>query len=437
MSETMNSKDVQVVPENATNTDITMAGTGTGAGITVPGGENGEEIRDAPYRYATPEQSQENKAISDEGIFSPGCPILVEAEKDAERSINGEGKLSPGYQTHIEAEKEAEKPLNGEGDLAPTFQNQAEAENESKNGYPKEAKGEQVEKDEANEKEETEKKPDDNNDQGRPLPGPGQITVQKLSPVCSNCKRAKVRCTHRKPLGYEVIRSKGPLKKRKREIVTEDEINAAPPAAKISRQVHWGDDDNGNRTSAKDKSTEVPNKQGWSRKLRKRKFSQVDEDEASSRTASTSAPSPPPSAVEKVRAFFINVDDEPESSPRKKSKRGRKPNKERVQVPEVPIANRRGRKKATQDALAESTATNADSSSSSNAGTSSSSSQNGASPAFPADPLQGAIHLSRHTSFSQQLRTAIEDCQTKWQAAIDSLETAKFLLDNWVDGKPI
>lgn len=169
MSETMNSKDVQVVPENATNTDITMAGTGTGAGITVPGGENGEEIRDAPYRYATPEQSQENKAISDEGIFSPGCPILVEAEKDAERSINGEGKLSPGYQTHIEAEKEAEKPLNGEGDLAPTFQNQAEAENESKNGYPKEAKGEQVEKDEANEKEETEKKPDDNNVSMQPL----------------------------------------------------------------------------------------------------------------------------------------------------------------------------------------------------------------------------------------------------------------------------
>lgn len=176
MSETINSKDVQVVPRNATNTDIimtgthvTMAGTGTGAAITVPGGENGEEIPDAPYRYATPEQSQENKAINDEGIFSPGCPILVEAEKDAERSINGEGKLCPDYQTHIEAEKEVEKSLNDEGGLAPGSQNQAEAENEPENGYPKEAKGEQVENYEANEKEETEKKPDDNNVSTQPL----------------------------------------------------------------------------------------------------------------------------------------------------------------------------------------------------------------------------------------------------------------------------
>ncbi|OJJ37135.1 hypothetical protein ASPWEDRAFT_38788 [Aspergillus wentii DTO 134E9] len=103
--------------------------------------------------------------------------------------------------------------------------------------------------------------------------------------------------------------------------------------------------------------------------------------------------------------------------PRKRSKRGRKPNKERDESVEeidsdaapVPGAD-------SAAARPRATALGAQ-----------------AFPPFPTDSLKGAAQLSMHTVLSRQLQERLEDCETKWLAAIESLQTAKETLDSWVE----
>ncbi|PYI11912.1 hypothetical protein BO78DRAFT_425189 [Aspergillus sclerotiicarbonarius CBS 121057] len=53
-------------------------------------------------------------------------------------------------------------------------------------------------------------------------------------------------------------------------------------------------------------------------------------------------------------------------------------------------------------------------------------------PSPPEDALQGASKLAPHVVFSQNLHAKLEDCEAKWQAAMDALRDAKEMLDCWV-----
>ncbi|KAH2165100.1 hypothetical protein KXV74_005970, partial [Aspergillus fumigatus] len=52
---------------------------------------------------------------------------------------------------------------------------------------------------------------------------------------------------------------------------------------------------------------------------------------------------------------------------------------------------------------------------------------------FLMNNLEGAAHLSVHAVLSRELQQKLEDAETKWHAAIQSLQAAKQALDNWVD----
>jgi hypothetical protein len=47
--------------------------------------------------------------------------------------------------------------------------------------------------------------------------------------------------------------------------------------------------------------------------------------------------------------------------------------------------------------------------------------------------LEGAAHLSVHAVLSRELQQKLEEAETKWLAAIQSLQAAKQALDNWVE----
>lgn len=54
-------------------------------------------------------------------------------------------------------------------------------------------------------------------------------------------------------------------------------------------------------------------------------------------------------------------------------------------------------------------------------------------PPFPADSLEGSIHLARHQVMSRELGRRIDDCRVKWTAAIEALESARHLMDSWLE----
>ncbi|KAH2324572.1 hypothetical protein KXW87_007564, partial [Aspergillus fumigatus] len=54
-------------------------------------------------------------------------------------------------------------------------------------------------------------------------------------------------------------------------------------------------------------------------------------------------------------------------------------------------------------------------------------------PSFLMNNLEEAAHLSVHAVLSRELQQKLEDAETKWHAAIQSLQAAKQALDNWVD----
>ncbi|KKK17043.1 hypothetical protein AOCH_004419, partial [Aspergillus ochraceoroseus] len=52
---------------------------------------------------------------------------------------------------------------------------------------------------------------------------------------------------------------------------------------------------------------------------------------------------------------------------------------------------------------------------------------------FPLDNLRGSAQLSVHSVFSQELQQRLEECESRWHAAIESLHVAKRALDDWVE----
>lgn len=264
-----------------------------------------------------------------------------------------------------------------------------------------------------------------------------QATKEKLSPACANCKRAKTRCTHRHVISVDG--ASGPSKKRKRGAAADAQVgdrdvadndndasaavgaeNQTPPPAKRPRRIQLKTSSN-NKGEARSESIPPPaagtvgvsSKQARGGTLRKRKFSEVEEEATPEASSSAAA------AADDAGAGTVEeTESSTESPPQKRSKRGRKPNKERVPVPAVEETGRR--LTAGAPAAAGGTASNAAPGSR-------------VFPPFPADNLQGAIQLSRHTALSRELQQRLADCETKWRAAIDSLESAKALLDSWVE----
>ncbi|KKA17165.1 hypothetical protein T310_9187, partial [Rasamsonia emersonii CBS 393.64] len=54
-------------------------------------------------------------------------------------------------------------------------------------------------------------------------------------------------------------------------------------------------------------------------------------------------------------------------------------------------------------------------------------------PPFPADSLEGSIYLAQHQVMSRELGRRIDDCRVKWTAAIEALESARQLMDSWLE----
>jgi hypothetical protein len=144
--------------------------------------------------------------------------------------------------------------------------------------------------------------------------------------------------------------------------------------------------------------------------LRKRKFVEVEEEESSGATESKPAAAVSVEGTGSVEASNL---------PRKRTRRGRKPKVERdvEAVEQAAVANTTPAP-VVAPAAARSPAT---------------------APAsqpltsFPVNNLEGAAHLSVHAVLSRELQQKLEDAETKWLVAIQSLQAAKQALDNWVE----
>lgn len=202
---------------------------------------------------------------------------------------------------------------------------------------------------------------------GRPAAKKGP-SGPKLTAACPKCKRAKVRCTHRRPIGDD---SSNPV-----DVDAEDQQHPSPPKK---------------RTRINFKTTELesilgdfPSPDKNTRGARKRKAPETE--------------NPPYTIIEETPTASAN---EP-AAPRKR--RGRKPKNARpVEIADSPVA--------VPDTRTETPAP---------------------LPSFPADSLEGAALLSRHVVLSRELQQKLDDCDNKWIAAIKALKEAKEVLDTWV-----
>lgn len=144
--------------------------------------------------------------------------------------------------------------------------------------------------------------------------------------------------------------------------------------------------------------------------LRKRKFVEGEEEASSGATESE-----PATAVSVEGTGSVDASN----PPRKRTRRGRKPKVERdVEAVEQAAVRNTTPAPVVAPAAARSPATAPGSR---------------PLPSFLMNNLEGAAHLSVHAVLSRELQQKLEDAETKWHAAIQSLQAAKQALDNWVD----
>ncbi|GFF45737.1 conserved hypothetical protein [Aspergillus udagawae] len=253
---------------------------------------------------------------------------------------------------------------------------------------------------------------------------------KKMTPACANCKKSKIRCTHRQVI--EDDDSNVPSRKRKREVeahvgVRDDAGNGsdpsasvgaedqAPPPAKRPLRIRLKGKneevltESALRPARSEAGVSVAKRQAPGG-LRKRKFVEVEEEESSGATESK------PAAAESVEG---TGSVEASNPPRKRTRRGRKTKVERdvEAVEQAAVANTTPAP-VMAPAAARSPATAPGSQ---------------PLPSFPVNNLEGAGHLSVHVVLSRELQQKLEDAETKWLAAIQSLQAAKQALDNWVE----
>lgn len=189
----------------------------------------------------------------------------------------------------------------------------------------------------------------------------------KLTAACPKCKRAKVRCTHRKLIGDD---SSNPV-----DVDTESQEPSSPP--KKRTRIHL------NATESESILSNYPSPERKTRGTRKRKATEIED--------------PPYTVVEGNPTASASEPAAP------KKRRGRKPkNAQPVEIADSPVA--------VPDTHTETPAP----------------------PSFPADSLEGAALLSRHVILSRELQQKLDDCDSKWLAAVKSLKEAKEVLDTWV-----
>ncbi|KAF4159813.1 hypothetical protein CNMCM6069_000892 [Aspergillus lentulus] len=236
---------------------------------------------------------------------------------------------------------------------------------------------------------------------------------KKMTPACANCKKSKIRCRHRQVI--EDDDSNVPSRKRKREAeahvgVRDDAGNGsdasasvgaedqAPPPAMRPLRIRL----KGKKEEVLTESALVPPDP----KL----FVEVEEEASSGATESK-----PAAAVSVEGTGSV----EASNPPRKRTRRGRKPKAERdVEAVEQAAVRNTTPAPVVAPAAARSPATAPGSR---------------PLPSFPMNNLEGAAHLSVHAVLSRELQQKLEDAETKWLAAIRSLQAAKQALDNWVE----
>lgn len=240
-----------------------------------------------------------------------------------------------------------------------------------------------------------------------------------LSRVCDGCRRSKVACKHRYIITvYEdTVKSKGRPRKRKPPVVEDEQVSVTGgspvaqngPPAKRTRRIRFPNERN--NSTAAPRITD-PTKNATTRQQRHGTSGKCKREEADD------------NEVEEVQEADIST-----ISPRKPARRGRKPNSERANIPEATetesVSGKKAGKAPARDTVLASPSSSTDPEPSSNGGL--------ASRSFPADNLQAAIQLSRHTTISRELQQRLEDCDTRWRAAIESLQSAKSILDGWVE----
>ncbi|KAF7116822.1 hypothetical protein CNMCM5793_005403 [Aspergillus hiratsukae] len=253
---------------------------------------------------------------------------------------------------------------------------------------------------------------------------------KKMTPACASCKKSKIRCTHRQVI--EDDDSNVPSRKRKREAeahagVRDDAGNGsdpsasvgaedqAPPPAKRPLRIRLKGKneevltESAPRPPGSEAGVSVAKRQAPGG-LRKRKFVEVEEEVPSGATESK-----PAAAVSVEGTGSV----EASNPPRKRTRRGRKPKAERDVEPVEQTAVRNATPApVVAPATARSPATAPEAR---------------PLPSFPMNNLEGAAHLSVHAVLGRELQQKLEDAETKWLAAIQSLQAAKQALDNWVE----
>lgn len=208
----------------------------------------------------------------------------------------------------------------------------------------------------------------------------------------------------------------------------DTEITTPSPPKKI-RHVRWSDQKENRRLvteverpptakQAHEASSVKGKSQG--RTLRKRKRSGESDEEGLLKVSKvSSALSPTPAAAVGVGCGGT-LEGEKTQPPPKRSRRGRKPKSERPVVsPVVGTAESNG---AAQVPVAEL-----------HVDTVATAPAPGTLPPFPDDSLEGATLLARHAVLSQELSRRLENCESKWLAAIQSIQVAKQVLDDWLE----
>ena len=204
----------------------------------------------------------------------------------------------------------------------------------------------------------------------------------KLTPACARCKRAKIRCTHRRALGEEGNEASfdGSM--------GESEVPPSVVGKKVRPRLNpevEGKAEPGSSHSVTKRHTRGAN--------RKRPMvEEISQDDSQD--------------TNRLSGEAISGGDgtrDPSKHPQKRSRRGRKPKNDR------PADDTEESSDIIPATVYES-----------------------ARPRFGANSLEGAGLLSRHVVLSRELQLKLHDCDTKWLAAIESLHEAKRTLDTWV-----
>lgn len=207
----------------------------------------------------------------------------------------------------------------------------------------------------------------------------------KLTPACARCKRAKIRCTHRRALGEEENGISFD------ESIGESEV---PPSVigkkvrlRLNPEVEAKAEPESNRSPSK-RHTRGANR----KRARMEETSQDDSQDTNGLSGEVI-----------IGGDGTRDPSKQQQHPQKRSRRGRKPKNDR---------------------LADDTEESSD--------TIPAPIYESACPRFGANSLEGAGLLSRHVVLSRELQQKLQDCDTKWLAAIESLHEAKRTLDTWV-----